>query len=110
IDRARTWDFRSGKLVRLGPIWQESATDDITDVTLARDGDTVAVGRSGVSGRGERIELRSLQTGKLKHTLKVDGGAKYGDSTLRAMAFSPDGTILASSSFDEPMKLWSVQT
>lgn len=80
-------------------------------VALTANGETIA------ASHGNHLHLFDSKTGVLKHTLK-DTELKTSEGEVAdaahiaivdALAFSPDGTTLASGSFQE-MKLWDVET
>jgi WD40 repeat protein len=79
--------------------------DPIYSLALTKDG------RHAVSGRGHRLFLYDLATRQL--VAEITDPAVKGDGAHRAMiqslAFSPDGTRLASGSFRE-VKLWKRET
>jgi len=109
---ARRWDARSGRAGRVlradafkpggAPRKEEGV---ITSVALTPDGATVATcSNSESSGYGDRlVRLWDTQTGELKHTLERS------QSRGRIVAFSPDGTTLASSGTGKSIALWDVR-
>jgi len=70
----------------------------ITALTATSDGQLFA------SSEGKNIQLWSMPTAKLTHTLT--GHTDW----ITDLAFSPDKTLLASSSLDQTIKLWNVTT
>jgi len=64
-------------------------------------GDGLGSNHSGASGRCE-IKIWDLQTDRLAQTLAHDG-------PLSSLAFSPDGTLLASGGQDNRVKMWRVE-
>jgi WD40 repeat protein len=78
----------------------------LNSVTFSRDGKLVASADWGLPG--EKIKpiakIWEVATGKQQHIL-----AGHSD-VIWSVAFSTDGTILASGSSDNTVKLWSVTT
>lgn len=77
----------------------------ITKVRLAKNGRDVAI-VSGIPGVGGKITLAELASGKLqvKRTIEGHSDAIYG------VAWSPDGTIIATVGYDKSVRIWSVET
>ena len=76
--------------------------DNVNSLAFSRDG-TVAVGV--VGGVGLRIELWNVETGERIGTLSHSGQGQ-----VASLAFSPEGTILASGSTDQTIDLWDWET
>ena len=103
-NRIRLWDTTTGqfKTTLLGH------TDSILSVAFSPDGTTLATagGWAGNSSSSREqdvaIRLWDADTGHLKATLM---GATHG---VRAIAFSPDGTILAAGIRDRNIQLWDI--
>jgi RNA polymerase sigma factor (sigma-70 family) len=93
-ERFAVWELGSAQ-----PRWQverPSSTDHVIALCFSPDGRWLAV------ARGPRVELRDALSGRLLHTF--DGHAR---DTL-ALAFSPDGSRLVSSSYDTTLLVWDV--
>jgi len=95
----KIWDVVTGKLVNnlaIPPV----AGGGIKTMAISRDGLTLAYGMSGNS----RIEVWDLRRRQRLYTLE---GHLAG---VNAIAISPDGETLASSSGDRTLKLWNLKT
>jgi WD40 repeat protein len=90
----RIWDARTGKEIRKF----EEVGDSMSSVAVSPDGKVLAYG--GIEGK---IYVRALATGKL--TNRVDT-----ESTIRRLAFSPDGKVLGSCGYQLPTCLWDTTT
>ena len=102
--RIRLWNTDTGQLKTT----ITGHTSSILSVAFSPDGTTLATaggwpGNSGSSRKQDvAIRLWDADTGHLKATLM---GATHG---VRAIAFSPDGTILAAGIRDSNIQLWDV--
>jgi WD40 repeat protein len=102
------WKRASGRPVLLLP-WQPAGvgadlpTDNLPCFTaFSPDGKRLAVGGGG--GQSGRVELWDVDTGRLVRSLPGHGAVVW------TLAFSPDGTRLASASHDKTAKVWDVAT
>ncbi len=104
--RIRLWNTDTGQLKTT----ITGHTSAILSATFSPDGTTLATaggwpGNSSSSRKQDvAIRLWDPDTGRLKATLM---GATHG---VRAIAFSPDGTILAAGIRDRNIQLWDVAT
>ncbi len=113
----RLWDVRSGAIRltlagNLGSVYCVAFSPDGNSLAVAHDEDfgaskdesgaIIAIGRE-PKGRG-LVKLYDVATGKVQlvlagHTLNV-----------AAVAFSPDGSALATASYDQTVKIWNLST
>ena len=102
----KLWDVVTGIQLRS----LEGHTGGVNSVAFSPDGKVIASGSQDKFGRlspqlqRDTIKLWDAVTGKELHSL----GGHIGDVT--SVAFSPDGKVIASGSWDNTIKLWEAAT
>lgn len=105
--KLRVWDVLSGRLLRTMGIGGSS----LKTVAYSPDGSMIAVGAD-VRGTNESaLTLRNAYDGSLIRTFKgVEKGDHGFEKEIVTIAFSPDGTHIASCTDFGPAHLWNVAT
>jgi WD40 repeat protein len=98
----RIWEVPSGREVR--SIWREYGAV-VQRVVLSPDGKLVAWSE----GKANGIAVADVATGRLLGRLHAVGD-KDRKGTLPALAFAPDGKMLATASRDSTLRLWDLTT
>jgi WD40 repeat protein len=97
--RAVLWDLKAATVVRV----LTNVLGAVNDLKFSPDSSLLAVAGGQPSARGD-IRLFSVADGKLVATL---GGHT---DVVGSVAFSPDGSLLASASFDKTVRVWNLST
>jgi WD40 repeat protein len=102
IEQVHIWDPETGVQQRtLTP--PRTNFYEIFGIAFSPDGKILAVG-GGWAGKPGEVTLWDPHTGELKGTLTGH------DNWVNTVAFSPDGSLLASGSVDGSVKLWDTHT
>lgn len=100
----KLWNIKTGKLIYT----LSERADPIYSVAFSPDGKILASGGANKyktpEGQATTIYLWNPNTGELMG--KLTGHSKRVDS----LAFSPDGNVLASHSYDKTIKLWNLKS
>src|SRR5579885_2560708 len=101
----RIWDVTSGEPLRtLRPPIGTGDEGRLYAAALSPDGHTLAVGGYGrTTGKAKEIYLIDLPAGRMQRVLRGH------TNVIFALAFSPDGSKLASGSKDKTVRLWDVK-
>jgi len=90
------WDLKDGVLLKK----MEGHSGKVWGLAVSRDGQLIASGDE----NGELIAWRGGTGESLTQTIKVHS------QWITSLDFSPDGTMLATGSFDKSAELWSTKT
>jgi len=99
----KLWDVASGRDLRI----LVGHTDGVSSVAFNSDGRTLASGGGNITNNitnnwGDTIKLWDVASGRELRALSGH------TSRVNSVAFSPDGSTLASGSYDNAIKLWDV--
>lgn len=101
--RVRLWDLATRSTTRLLGEPPGLSAGSAFSVALAPDGKTLAVAHV-VGPSDGTVRLWDMRRGAPLHALRGHG------CDVDGVAFSPDGKIFASISFDEMLRLWAVES
>jgi WD40 repeat protein len=112
-DTLKIWDVSDGRLLR-SIVAYTPGVSGISSIALSPDGTTL------IAGSGTQVKIWDAATGKQLHTLATNESHTSGEpggmqmtsccgSEVRAVAISPDGTLIVSAHDDETIKLWDTR-
>ncbi|MEM1168955.1 MAG: S-layer homology domain-containing protein [Cyanobacteria bacterium P01_H01_bin.35] len=96
----RLWNFAEGQLLKNLSIPSTNNNQPIETIAFSQDGQTIAHAMRGEN----KILVWDVETWQVRHSLEKHSQA------IKAIAISPDGKILASSSEDGKINLWDIDS
>ncbi|MGD1807254.1 S-layer homology domain-containing protein [Dapis sp. BLCC M126] len=96
----RLWNVAQGQLLKNLSIPSTNNNQRIEAIAFSQDGQTIAHAMRGEN----QILVWDVETWEVRHTLEKHSQA------IKAIAISPDGNILASSSEDGKINLWDIDS
>ena len=97
--RVAVWDLQAAKVAKA----LTNVLGAINDLKFSPDGSLLAVSGGQPSARGD---IRLFSTADWKHAATLGGHT----DVVGSVAFSPDGQLLASASFDKTVRVWNLST
>ena len=103
--KAKLWEWRTGKFV----VGLDGQSEELASALFSPDGSLIATAPTAhewAQAQPSNTTARLWKSSTRELLLKLEGHSK----PLTAMAFSPNGAMLATASFDHTAKLWDTKT